>query len=462
MPEKNKNLSNRRNRTGTAAPETKERTAEDAATVERIDAQPEPEPQKTPGDVRAEPAEPFAESSEPVETFGETPENGTETHGDAPGAARPCTESPAESSAAEERRQAQTSGEESSAASAETSSDRPEEPLPVESARNRRGIAVESADKSVRSTRPERSRTDVGALFSELLQARARYQADETPLSVVLIAFRRFYAAATVAQSARFSESLPAFGAFFERIADVEADEDAPGAWRAFENGVAAVERYDRRRRKEQEPPARSIDELVALGVSRQQIARIYGFYTASGDPDVGAVERREAWRPKSRPEEPEKTADEREIARLALSALESGDERIQADAETVEALRALAEVPEAPEKPAEAPETSADAERERIEREILDGVPERQIAARHGVTVESIRAAAAALNVTASRSASELPPRLALAIESRRAELDAGRTYREIAAEVSSGERAVSPEEVAAILGPQRSNGGV
>ena len=143
-------------------------------------------------------------------------------------------------------------------------------------------------------------------------------------------------------------------------------------------------------------------------------------------------------------------------------TALESGDERIQADAETVEALRALAEVPEAPEKPAEAPETSADAERERIEREILDGVPERQIAARHGVTVESIRAAAAALNVTPSRSASELPPRLILAIESRRAELDSGRTYREIAAEVSSGERAVTPEEVAAILGPQRSNGGV
>ena len=458
MPEKNKNLSNRRNRAGTAAPETKERTAEDAATVERIDAQPEPEPQKTPGDVRAESSESFAESSEPVETFGELPENGTETPGDAPGAARPGTESASELSAADERRQAQTRGEKTSGAAPKMSSDRPEEPLPVESSRNRRGIGVESADKSVRSTRAERSRADVGALYSELLQTRARYQADETPLSVVLIAFRRFYAAATVAQSARFSESLPAFGAFFERIADVEQDDDAPGAWRAFENGVAAVERYDRRRRKEQQPPARSIDELVALGVSRQQIARIYGFYTASGDPDVAAVERREAWRPKSRPEEPEKTADEREIARLALEALKTieatGDDERRADSATVETLRELAgSVAESPETPGDEPESAPESTRDKIERELREGVPARQIAARNGVTLEDVRVIAKANGIEPTRSAAQLPPRLVELIQERRGELAAGRTYREIADAVSSAERVVTASEVERVL---------
>ena len=444
MPEKNKNLSNRRNRTGAGTAGTNERTAEDGATVERIDAQPEPESQKTHGDVRAE-------SAEPVETFGELPENGTETRGDAPGAGRPGTESPAESSAPDERRRAQTSGEKSSAAATETSSDRSEEPL-------RGGIAAELPEMSVRSTRPERNRTDVGALFSELLQARARYQADETPLSVVLIAFRRFYAAATVAQSARFSASLSAFGAFFERIADVEQDEDAPGAWRAFENGVAAVERYDRRRRKEQQPPARSIDELVALGVSRQQIARIYGFYTASGDPDVAAVERREAWRPKARPEEPEKSADEREIARLALEALKTieatGDDERRADSATVETLRALADVgAESSETPGDEPESAPESTRDKIERELREGVPARQIAARNGVTLEDVRVIAKANGIEPTRSAQQLPPRLIELIQERRGELAAGRTYREIADAVSSAERVVTASEVERVL---------
>ena len=450
MSEKNKNLSNRRSRAGAGTAGTNERTAEDAATVERIDAQSEPESQKTPEDVRAE-------SAEPVETFTELPEKGPETPGDAPGAARPGTESPAESSAADERRQAQARGEKSSAASAETSSDRPEEPLRVESARNRRGIAAESAEKSVRSTRPDRSRTDVNALFSELLQTRARYQADETPLAVVLIAFRRFYAAATVAQSARFSESLQAFGAFFDKIADVEADEDAPGAWRAFENGVAAVERYDRRRRREQEPPARSIDELVALGVSRQQIARIYGFYTPSGDPDVGAVERREAWRPKTRPEEPEKTADEREIARLALDALaeieKTGADERRADSATVETLRALADVGAEPETTGDEPESAPESTRDKIERELREGVPARQIAARNGVTLEDVRVIAKANGIEPTRSATQLPPRLIELIQERRGELAAGRTYREIADAVSSAERVVTASEVERVL---------
>lgn len=392
MSEKNKNLSNRRNRAGTAAPESNERTAAEPGPAERTNE-----------DERAQVAA-------------------------------------IESSAA-----ANGAGAESRAESPQTAAGTPE-----------RDAGTKSA-----GARGNRS-GDVESLFSELLDSWHKYQADETPLAVFLIAFRRFYAAAVVRKPRRFRESLGPFGTFFERIADVEADEDAPGAWRAFENGVAAVERYDRRRRAELTPPSRTIDELLALGVSRPQVAKIYGFYTPNGDPDVAAVERRDEWRAPIEDDEPNEDEDAREIARLALSALESGDERIQADAETVEALRALAEVPEVPEKPAEAPETSADAERERIEREILDGVPERQIAARHGVTVESIRAAAAALNVTPTRSAAQLPPRLALAIESRRAELDAGRTYREIAAEVSSGERVVTPEEVAAILGPQRSNGGV
>lgn len=450
MPEKNKNLSNRRNRAGTGTAGTNERTAEDAGTVERIDAQPAPESQKTPEDVRAESAESFAESSAPVETFAELPENGPETHGDATAGARPGTESASESSAADERRQAQASGEKSS--------DRPEEPFSAESPSNRRGIAVESADKSVRSTRPARNRTDVGALFSELLQTRARYQADETPLSVVLIAFRRFYAAATVAQSARFSASLPAFGAFFDRIADVEQDEDAPGAWRAFENGVAAVERYDRRRRKEQQPPARSIDELVALGVSRQQIARIYGFYTASGDPDVAAVERREAWRPKTRPEESEKTADEREIARLALEALKTieatGEGERRADSATVETLRALADVgAESPETTGDEPENAPESTRDKIERELREGVPARQIAARNGVTLEDVRIIAKANGIEPTRSAQQLPPRLVELIRERRGELAAGRTYREIADAVSSAERVVTASEVERVL---------
>lgn len=392
MSEKNKNLSNRRNRAGAAAPESNERTAAEPGPAERTNE-----------DERAQVA--AIESSEAA--------NGA--------------------------------GAESRAESPQTAADA-----------TRRDAGPKDA-----GARGNRS-GDVESLFSTLLEAWRKYQADETPLAVFLIAFRRFYAAAVVKKPRRFRDALGPFGTFFELISAIEADEDAPGAWRAFENGVAVVERYDRRRRAELTPPSRSIDELLALGVSRPQVAKIYGFYTPSGDPDVAAVERRDEWRAPIEDDEPNEDDDAREIARLALSALESGDERIQADAETVEALRALAEVAEAPEKPAEAPETSAGAERERIEREILDGVPERQIAARHGVTVESIRAAAAALNVTASRSASELPPRLALAIESRRTELDAGRTYREIAAEVSSGERAVTPEEVAAILGPQRSNGGV
>ncbi|MBQ9873555.1 MAG: hypothetical protein IJM30_03740 [Thermoguttaceae bacterium] len=306
-------------------------------------------------------------------------------------------------------------------------------------------------------TNQRKTERDSNALYLRALEAREQYASDETnvvPISLFLIAFKRFWTIAQIERRARFKDATRYFDEFAKRCAELEEDDDAEGVWRLFENGVALVDHYDRARRARTTPPSETIDELIAQGVSRRQIAIIYGFYLQNGEPDVDAVERRDPWKaPDPEPEEEPPIEDAAELARLAVDALARiGDgEGEPVDAATLAELSELLPEPVEPEPEAAPTPEETDA---KIEREILDGVPARQIAARYGVDVEAIKERADALNVKASEIAEELPPRLVQAIEAKREELTEGKTYRQIARAVSSAERRVTEAEVKRVLG--------
>lgn len=293
------------------------------------------------------------------------------------------------------------------------------------------------------------SRVDVDVTYDAALRAHELYVSSLIPLEAFLVAFKQFYALAKTSRPERFRDALPDFESFSVRAAELEEDEDAPGVWALYENANDAVARYDRAGEQRQTPPGRSINELLALGVPRAQIAKIYGFYLADGSPDLDAVERRDTWKGSDaqRNVANATNADADELARLAANALQKineGGEEV--DASTLATLEMLTSSEDA----AEVLE-SQDAS---IDREILDGVPLRQIAARYGVSQTTVKARAKALSVAASVAASDVPPRITRLIEQYRDAITEGSmTFQTVAESVSSSERKITAADVERVL---------
>lgn len=303
------------------------------------------------------------------------------------------------------------------------------------------------------------------ALYSTLLEVHARYCEDLASVDAFLIAFKRFYQVVRIERPARFVDALRYCDEFAQICAELEDDPDVFGAWRAYEGITRAVVAYDRRQEQRKTPPSLSIAELVALGVSREQIARIYGFIDEDGRADVARVDRREEW---SAPElnTADNAPDAVEIARLAVKELERlADRNEDIPREQVDALASLippkelervlsgeedATNEDRPQRPGEDPETRAES----IAREIWDGVPARQIAARYGLTLDEVRARADALNVNACEDAGEIPPRIITVICEARAEIESGRaTFAQLARRVSTSERRYTAADVRRVL---------
>ena len=310
-------------------------------------------------------------------------------------------------------------------------------------------------ETSADETRAASTISAIDSAYADALTAHERYADDAAPLSLFLIAFKKFYARAKIERRARFTSALPYFDAFARNVEALETDDDAEGAWRPWVEGCEVVARFDRSLVASQTPPARSIDELIALGVPRAQIAKIYNFRRPDGSPDVDAVERRDAWRAPSIPSDDPAEDDAAEIARLAVETLQKINEQNAADAETIDAetvekLREIVDAATLDDSESDADEPTQGEIDARIDREILDGVPVRQIAARYGLTVDDVRRRADALGVAPSVSASDVPPRIVRAIEKRREALASGlTTFAEVARELSTSERALSVDDV-------------
>lgn len=295
--------------------------------------------------------------------------------------------------------------------------------------------------------------TDVNALFNAALQARADFAQDRAPLGVFLIAFRRFFVAAAVANNARFNAALDDFRQFNDRIARLDDDSIDSDDWRQFESGVASVELYDRRERARNTAPEYSIAELIAQGVTRAQIAKIYGFVDASGAPDVAKVDARAEWAPKKAQNSTQEDKNAAILSTIAQKALETIDETSAAP-EKIAELRALASASDVDAEKQARPETSAEKEA-RLDSEILNGVPIRQLSARFGVDVETIRARASVLGVDPVEFADQLSPRLVKAIQERAADVKSGvLTFADLARLVSTQERRVTSKDVRGVLG--------
>lgn len=304
-----------------------------------------------------------------------------------------------------------------------------------------------------KATKQDNNSTDVNALFDAALSARADYAQERAPLGVFLIAFRRFFVCAAVANNARFNGALDDFRRFDKRIAQLDDNSIDSDDWRQFESGVASVELYDRRERARNTAPEYSIAELIAQGVSRAQIARIYGFLDEKGAPDVLKVDQRAQWEPKKAQNSTPDDKNGAILAAIAQKALETID-ATSAQPEKIAELRALASTPDVENKQEARPETE-DEKQARLDSEILNGVPIRQLSARFGVDVAEIRARASFLGVTPVEFADQLAPRLVKAIQERAADVKSGvLTFAELARLVSTQERRVTSKDVRGVLG--------
>lgn len=302
-------------------------------------------------------------------------------------------------------------------------------------------------------TKQDNNSTDVNALYNAALSARADFAEDRAPLAVFLIAFRRFFVAAAVANNARFNAALDSFRRFNEKISRLEDDSIDSDDWRAFESGVSRVELFDRQERARNTAPEYSIAELIAQGVTRAQIAKIYGFVDEKGAPDVAKVDARAQWTPKKAQNSTDVDKNGAILATIAQKALDSIDDST-ISAEKIAELRALASASDVDAEKTARPET--DVERAaRLDSEILNGVPIRQLSARFGVDVAEIRARASELGVDPVEYADQLAPRLVKAIQERAADVKNGvLTFAELARLVSSQERRVSAKDVRGVLG--------
>lgn len=304
-----------------------------------------------------------------------------------------------------------------------------------------------------KTTKQDNNSTDVNALFNATLQARADFAQDRAPLGVFLIAFRRFFVCAAVANCARFNGALDDFRRFNDILTRLDDDSIDSDDWRQFENGVARVELYDRRERARNTAPEYSIAELIAQGVTRAQIAKIYGFVDDNGAPDVARVDARAQWEPKKAQNSTQDDKNGAILATIAQKALDSIDDSA-ISAEKIAELRALASASE-PDVEKTARAETDDEKAARLDSEILNGVPIRQLSARFGVDVETIRARASVLGVDPVEYADQLAPRLVKAIQERAQDVKNGvLTFAELARLVSTQERRVTSKDVRGVLG--------
>lgn len=214
-------------------------------------------------------------------------------------------------------------------------------------------------------------------LFALAEETRRAYANDETTLTPVALfvnAFRRFYEELTYRPSDRYEGALRFLKELNGIVGELEADEDAPNAWRLWENALRAVDAYDRRERARMTPPQFSIDELLEQGVGKRQIALIYGFVDDRGEPDIARVDARDEWRPRTaanaEPTEPETETN------------------AEPETPTQEATGAT------PTTTGDAPEPDATptVDYVAIDAKIAGGVPIRQIAAEHGLEIGEIK----------------------------------------------------------------------
>lgn len=228
--------------------------------------------------------------------------------------------------------------------------------------------------------------TALDALFDQAEATRQAYANDETTLTPVALfvnAFRQFYDELTYRPTERYEDALRFLNPLARCVGDLEGDEDAPGVWRLWENARRSVDAYDRRQKAKTTPPALSIDELLEQGVGKKQIALIYGFLTEDGDPDISRVDARASWNPPSDATEPE--ADATQDEPTTTNATETNATNDDANATT----NATPATEEAAESTTSAPPSVDFAA---IDAELAAGVPARQLAAKYGVDVETIR----------------------------------------------------------------------
>ena len=209
-----------------------------------------------------------------------------------------------------------------------------------------------------------------------------------TPVMFFIEAFKNFYAALVAdLASERFAESRPFFDAFAARVDELEINESLSDVWRLWEQGVRAVNHYDAVEKARLTPPARSIDELLANGVNEITVAKIYGFYNENGRPDVDAVRERRPWKPA-----PKKSAISPELQKLIDAA---NAKKAQAKEQTQDGIENVLAAP----KPRTSSKSAKQLEAEikgsiktALDAEIEAGIAPRQIAAKHGCTVDDVK----------------------------------------------------------------------
>lgn len=212
-----------------------------------------------------------------------------------------------------------------------------------------------------------------------------------TPISFFIDAFKNFYNALLADLTAeRFAESRRFFDDFAKRVDLLERNESLSEVWRLWEQGCRAVDRYDAREKARLTPPALSIDELIANGVSETVVAKIYGFYDSKGRPDLNAVRERRPWKPAEK-----KSTISRELQALIDAAKEKRREESERSGGDVDSLDKENTLP----TPKTAARTSKQIEADvkaviktALDAEIEAGIAPRQIAAKHGCSVDDVK----------------------------------------------------------------------
>ena len=211
-----------------------------------------------------------------------------------------------------------------------------------------------------------------------------------TPVRFFVEAFQNLYKELCADLAAeRFVESRPFFNALAPRVEELEYDEGNSAIWRLWEQGVRAVEHYDAKEKARITPPARSIDELLANGVNETVVAKIYGFFDEKGRPDINAVRERRPWKPA-----PKKSNITPELQSL-IDAANAAKAKAENDAENTNSEPAVATTKPRTTTAKSSKQLEAEIKagiRTALDAEIEAGIAPRQIAAKHGCTVDDVK----------------------------------------------------------------------
>lgn len=220
-------------------------------------------------------------------------------------------------------------------------------------------------------------KTDLNALFLQAEEARAAYANDDdgaVSVNRFVKTCKDFCQAALASREPRYEGARAFLLELVGAVDQLEVDDDAPGVWRLWQNVKGKIAAYDARNRAPS-PPAFSIDALIGQGVSRVQIAKIYGFYDEDGRPDVARVDARGEWAPPS--------------LRAKVVPIDSDESDAPFDA---------------PPSPDDVSAEEASAEEDNLDAEIMRGVPFRRLAAKYGLSVEAVKERAAELGAPKQR----------------------------------------------------------